>query len=144
MKAKAKHDFKATLDFGQRKRLIKKDDILEVILDENTTDESGEIRLDGEYVCDVHSPIARDHFFIMDDDETHDTNNAPSKDAERLVRLKNQGYTNLPYDDIEWLIAQADKAQQHEEWLNKIAEMNTNEHSAVDAAYWALLALGKV
>lgn len=45
---------------------------------------------------------------------------------------------------LQWLIEQAEKTQEYQDWLWKISDMSPDEHSAVDASYWALLALGEV
>lgn len=154
MKAKAKKDFEISIN--NKNRLVKKGDLADFFPFNGTTDESGEICIDNEYVCHNHSPFAKEHFLIIDELELVELPADPSPeepapkqapdecDADRLYRLKNEGYTNLPYDDVSWLIEQAEKAKAHEKWLNKIAEIDTDAFTAVDASYWALLALGKV
>lgn len=145
MKAKAKKDFDITR-YGKTIS-VEKGQLLNVVLDERRSDESGEIQLDGEYLCDNHSPFAKEHFYLLDElelVELPDTTPGEESDAERLIRLQQQGTTNLPYDDVMWLLKQAEKAQYREEWLNKIAEIDRDAFTLVDAQYWALLGLGKV
>lgn len=47
-------------------------------------------------------------------------------------------------EDIRYLLQQAEKAREYEKTLREIAEINPDEKTAVDASYWALLALGEV
>lgn len=47
-------------------------------------------------------------------------------------------------NNLSWLVQQAEKAKEYEEWLEKIAAMKPEEHTLIDATYWSLFALGKV
>lgn len=136
MLAKAKKEF--TVMIARKQHTINEGQLLDFIPDEDRNDESGEIRLNGQYVCHNHSPYANEHFFILDE--------ADSAHAEAILldELTQKSLPELTPADLDWLLAQAKTAQYQQDWLNKISEADSNAFTLTDVRYWALLGLKRV
>lgn len=60
---------------------------------------------------------------------------------ERLTNATESDHLTVNKTELEWLLEQAEKTNAYEKTLNEIAKIDINHYNAVDASYWALVAL---
>lgn len=136
MIAKAKKEF--TVMIGRKLHTINEGQLLDFVPDEDRNDESGEIRLNGQFLCHNHSPFSTEHFFILDEvDSAH-------AEKTMLDELSKKTLAEITPADLDWLLAQAKTAQYQQDWLNKISDADTDTFTLPDVQYWALLGLNRV